>query len=125
MEEKELVKASQSGDEEAFSFLVGKYMKKVFNMALSVTRSHQMADDLTQEIFIKTYYSLPKFRFKSEFGTWLYRTGAGHETVEAMFTTQDCACSGRQPYVDAVLGLLDKSKGENEPTAQGEEADAS
>lgn len=73
MEEKELVQATKSGDEGAFSLLVKKYQSRVFNMALSFTRNRQVADDLAQEIFIKAYFGLPRFKFKSEFGTWLYR----------------------------------------------------
>ena len=73
MEEKKLVQLSQKGDEEAFSLLVKKYQKKVFNLALGLTQNKDMADDLAQEAFIKAFFGLPKFKFKSEFGTWLYR----------------------------------------------------
>lgn len=73
MEEKELVKLSQEGNEEAFAMLVKKYKKKVFNLALSLTKNEDVADDLGQEAFIRAYFGLPKFKFKSEFGTWLYR----------------------------------------------------
>lgn len=78
MEEKELVKASESGDEEAFSSLVKKYLTKVFNMVLHFTRDSQVADDLAQEIFIKAYFALPGFKHRSEFGTWLYRIAVNH-----------------------------------------------
>lgn len=78
MDEKELVKLSQQGDEDAYGSLVHKYERKVFNLAFSMTRSRDLADDLAQEIFIKAYFSLNKFRFKSEFGTWLYRITVNH-----------------------------------------------
>jgi len=73
MEERELVRLSQEGDEEAFALLVKKYEAKVFRLAMSLTQNCEVSDDLAQEVFIKAYFSLPKFRFKSEFGTWLYR----------------------------------------------------
>jgi RNA polymerase sigma-70 factor (ECF subfamily) len=73
MEERELVKLAQEGSEEAFSVLVKKYEKKVFNLAYGLTQNREAADDLAQEVFIKAYSGLPKFHFKSEFGTWLYR----------------------------------------------------
>jgi RNA polymerase sigma-70 factor (ECF subfamily) len=73
MEEKELVRQSKEGNEEAFASLVKKYKTKVFNLAWSLTRDRETADDLAQEVFIKAYLALPKFQFKSEFGTWLYR----------------------------------------------------
>jgi len=78
MEEKELVRLSQSGQPEAFSALVEKYHPRVFSMAYNFTRNREAADDLSQEIFLKAYVALPKFRLKSEFGTWLYRIAVNH-----------------------------------------------
>lgn len=78
MEEKDLVRLSKEGDEEAFSALVKKYKTKVFSLAFSLTRNHEIADDLAQEAFIKAYFALPKFRLNSEFGTWLYRITVNH-----------------------------------------------
>ena len=69
MEEKELVRQSKEGNEEAFASLVKKYKTKVFNLAWSLTRDREAADDLAQEAFIKAYYALPTFQLKSEFGT--------------------------------------------------------
>lgn len=73
MEEKELVQAAQAGSEEAFAALVEKYRIKMFNLAYSITRDPDLADDLAQDVFIKAYESLPKFKSRSGFGTWLYR----------------------------------------------------
>jgi RNA polymerase sigma-70 factor (ECF subfamily) len=78
MEEKELVRQSKEGNEEAFASLVKKYKTKVFNLAWSLTRDRETADDLAQEAFIKAYYALPTFQLKSEFGTWLYRITVNH-----------------------------------------------
>ncbi|NOR15119.1 MAG: sigma-70 family RNA polymerase sigma factor [Candidatus Aminicenantes bacterium] len=73
MDEKELVKKAHQGHEDAFAALVEQYRRKMFNLAYSFTRNHEAADDLAQEVFLKAYLSLPKFQFKSSFGTWLYR----------------------------------------------------
>ncbi len=73
MEDKKLVQLSQQGNQEAFSQLVKKYQRKVFNLALSLAQNKDIADDLAQEAFIKVYFALPKFKFKSKFSTWLYR----------------------------------------------------
>ena len=78
MEEKELVLQSIKGDEEAFGLLVNKYKTKVFNMAYSMTHNRETSDDIAQEVFIKAYKALPKFQFKSQFGTWLYQITANH-----------------------------------------------
>lgn len=47
-------------------------------MAFSFTRDLEAADDLAQEVFIKVYCALGKFKFKSGFGTWLYRIAVNH-----------------------------------------------
>jgi len=78
MEESKLVQQSIHGDEEAFGALVKKYKTKVFNLAFGLTRDRETADDLAQEVFIKAYYALGKFKFKSGFGTWLYRIAVNH-----------------------------------------------
>ena len=78
MEEKDLVRLSKEGNEEAFASLVKKYKTRVFDLAWSLTRDRETADDLAQEVFIKAYFALPKFQFKSEFGTWLYRITVNH-----------------------------------------------
>ncbi len=78
MEDKELIRLSQSGNGEAFGQLVERYKTKVFTLAYGVTRDRAAADDLAQEVFIKSYFALPKFKSQSEFGTWLYRIAVNH-----------------------------------------------
>ena len=78
MEENRLVELSKQGDEEAFGVLVKKYKTKVFNLAYSFTKDRETADDLAQEVFIKVYYALERFKFKSGFGTWIYRIAVNH-----------------------------------------------
>ena len=78
MEENEVVKLAQQGDKEAFSVLVRNYQNKVFGLAINIVRNHETADDLAQEIFIKAYQALPRFRFQSEFSTWLYQIAINH-----------------------------------------------
>jgi RNA polymerase sigma-70 factor (ECF subfamily) len=78
MDEKELIRRSQAGDGEAFGVLVERYKGKVFSLEYGFTRDRTIADDLAQEVLIKAYFSLPKFKAKSEFGTWLYRIAVNH-----------------------------------------------
>jgi RNA polymerase sigma-70 factor (ECF subfamily) len=78
MDEKELVQKSQKGDEDAYRVLVERYQRKVFNMAFSLTLNPDVADDLAQEVFIKAYYALPKFKHKAAFSTWLHQITVNH-----------------------------------------------
>jgi RNA polymerase sigma-70 factor (ECF subfamily) len=78
MDDKELIRRSQEGDGEAFGQLIEKYRNRVYYLAYGLTGNRSEADDLAQEVFIKAFYAIPKFRLKSEFGTWLYRVAVNH-----------------------------------------------
>jgi len=78
MDEKDLIAKSQEGNEEAYGVLVEKYKTKVFNMAYSMTFNREVADDLAQEVFIKAYYALPRFKGKAAFSTWLHQITLNH-----------------------------------------------
>ncbi len=78
MEERRLVELAREGREDAYADLVRNYQSKVFRMAYGFTGNRESADDLTQEIFLKAYLALPRFRFGSAFGTWLYRVAVNH-----------------------------------------------
>ncbi|MCK9245255.1 MAG: sigma-70 family RNA polymerase sigma factor [Candidatus Marinimicrobia bacterium] len=72
-EEVELIRKIQGGNKMAFGQLMERYGERVMSMAFRFTRNHQDAEDLYQETFIKVYRNLDKFRFESEFFTWMYR----------------------------------------------------
>jgi RNA polymerase sigma-70 factor (ECF subfamily) len=78
MDEKDLVQKSQEGNEEAYGVLVETHKRKVFNMVYSLTLNREVADDLAQEVFIKAYYALPKFKGKAAFSTWLHQITVNH-----------------------------------------------
>lgn len=69
----ELIKSFQSGKKAAFDELVLKHKDKVFNLCYWFLGDYQDANDLAQETFLKAYRALKKFRFESEFSTWIYR----------------------------------------------------
>ena len=68
-----LITLFQNGDESTFRILVERYQERVRNLIYSVFHESEIVDDLAQEVFIKVYEALPKFRFESSFYTWLYR----------------------------------------------------
>lgn len=73
IEEIELVNRARKGDKQAFRVLVERYQNKVFGLVLSVVRTKQDAEDITQEAMVKAYFSLSSFHGRSSFYTWLYR----------------------------------------------------
>lgn len=67
-----VVRLAQRGDEHAFSLLVRQYELIVFNYVLRSIGNHQLAEDLTQEIFLRAFQNLPRFSGRSKFTTWLF-----------------------------------------------------
>jgi RNA polymerase sigma-70 factor (ECF subfamily) len=62
-----------AGDIKAFEKLVEKYQKKIYFLALRMTKNHDIADELAQESFVKAYMSLSGFQKGKCFYTWLHR----------------------------------------------------
>jgi len=73
LEEIHIIKRAQSGDKRAFEALVIDSQKKVYNLALKMTKNEQDALDISQEAFIKAYSNIDKFRLDSRFSVWMYR----------------------------------------------------
>jgi RNA polymerase sigma-70 factor (ECF subfamily) len=69
----ELVLQAQQGDVHAFDQLVERYQPKIYGLTYNMTSNREDAEDLTQEIFVKAFQALPRFKGKSSFYTWLYR----------------------------------------------------
>ena len=74
----ELIKATLSGDKVALNRLIEKHYSFTFNVCLKMLYSHQDAEDVNQEIWIKTITHLKNFCYKSAFTTWLYRIAVNH-----------------------------------------------
>lgn len=74
-----LVTSAQRGDKVAFGELVQQTYARVYNLAYQILRNARDAEDLTQDVFVRVWRSLPGFRGESRFTTWLYRvvTNAG------------------------------------------------
>lgn len=69
----ELVHRSQAGDTAAYEELVRRYHGKIYGLVYSMTSSREDAEDLTQEVFVKAWKALGRFRGQSGFYTWVYR----------------------------------------------------
>ncbi|MEE9363129.1 MAG: RNA polymerase sigma factor [Cellulophaga sp.] len=73
-----LIKATLSGDKVALDMLIKRHYSYTFNISLKMLYSHQDAEDVNQEIWIKTITQLKNFQFKSSFRTWIYRITVYH-----------------------------------------------
>lgn len=66
------IEAARSGDEDAFGELMQTHYEAVFRTVLAIVRNEHDARDLCQEIWIKAWRQIEKFRGESKFTTWLH-----------------------------------------------------
>jgi RNA polymerase sigma-70 factor (ECF subfamily) len=73
--ERETIAACQRGDREAFDRLVERYQREIYRLCYRYVGHHEDANDLAQEVFLRAWRSIGRFRGDSAFSTWLYRIG--------------------------------------------------
>ncbi len=76
--EAELVTRTKQGDDAAFAELVTLYQNRIFNFVLARIRHRQQAEDVTQEVLVKAYFSLNKLREPAKFKSWLFSIAHNH-----------------------------------------------
>ncbi len=69
----ELIDGFRRGDESCFNELVRRYQQKVYWIARRVVGTHEDADDVVQDAFVRVYEGLASFRGDANFYTWVYR----------------------------------------------------
>ncbi|MEA3211015.1 MAG: polymerase sigma-70 factor, subfamily [Chthoniobacter sp.] len=68
-----LVAATLAGDDEAFAELVRRHKRRVFGTASRFARDAHQLDDICQEVFVRAFRNLAKFRGDAPFEHWLAR----------------------------------------------------
>lgn len=95
--DKNLIERTLKGDNEAFDMLVIRYRDRVFSLAYHMLLNFEEAEDIAQEVFVRAYRSLGKFRQESGFFTWLYRIAVNIVYTQAKKNTR------RRVLYDEVL----------------------
>ena len=72
-EDRDLVRRTLTGENRAFGFLVDRYQKPVFNVALRISHNPTDAEDIAQTVFMKAFRKLESFDDEQRFFSWLYR----------------------------------------------------
>jgi RNA polymerase sigma-70 factor, ECF subfamily len=110
-----LIERARGGDLDAFNFLVERHERAVFGVAMRYMRSRELAEDVSQDVFLRAYRSLDTFRNEAGegFRTWLLRIAANRalDTLRAQ---------SRRP-ADSLDARLDDEEQSWEPEA-GEES---
>jgi RNA polymerase sigma-70 factor (ECF subfamily) len=68
-----VLRKAQRGDERAFTLILRAYEQPVYNYVLRLVGDRSLAEDLTQEVFLRVYQGLPGFSLRSRFTTWLFQ----------------------------------------------------
>lgn len=71
--DEQIIELYGTNPDKGFEMLVKKYQQKVYWHVRRMVVSHEDAEDLLQDIFIKTYSRWSSFRGESSLGTWIYR----------------------------------------------------
>ena len=71
--ERDAIEACRRGEREAFDRLVLRYQRDVYRLCYRFVNNHEDANDLAQEVFLRAWRAIARFRGESAFSTWLYR----------------------------------------------------
>ena len=101
-----LVSATLSGDDEAFGELVRRYKRRVFSISARYVRNSDELDDVCQEVFIKVYQNLGKFRGDAPFEHWVSKiaVNACYDTLRKQSRKEK-----EVPLEDVEFALCDPS----------------
>ena len=74
--EADLLAGAQGGNLFAFDEIVRRYQRRVYSTALRIVRRHDLADDVTQEAFLRAHRALASYDRARPFGPWICRIAA-------------------------------------------------
>lgn len=72
MDELKVISRLKNGEYEALKLLMDHYQDYVYTMAKRIVRSTGIAEEITQDVFIKVYQKINTYQYQSKFSTWLY-----------------------------------------------------
>lgn len=107
LEDKDLIVLIQGGSKEAFHPLVSRYKNQIFNLIIRSVRDFQLAEEVSQDVFVKAYAGLKQFRFESSFATWLVRIALN--TVKTFQTTKYARQRSKTDYFEEEVTSAQES----------------
>jgi len=73
LSDERIVSRIQTGNTELFSVIIDRYKNKLFRYVNNILKNKDKAEDIIQEVFIKTYINLKGFNTAKKFSSWIYR----------------------------------------------------
>ena len=110
LEDQELIEKLAGADTRNFAFnqLVRKYQERVYWLVRKMVFDHDDTDDVVQEIFIKVWKNLHRFRKDSQLYTWIYRI-ATNECLNFLKKKKRASLLSLSDYQDILVSKLDRS----------------
>jgi len=110
------VRAAQKGDKAAFEAIVSEQHARLYHVCLRMMASPEDAADMMQEVWVKVWRNLPRFKGDSSLSTWLYRVAMNTCLDElrrrkkgAQVSMETLAESGWEPTDPQAEELLERS----------------
>jgi RNA polymerase sigma-70 factor (ECF subfamily) len=114
-----LIRKAQEGDMDAFESLVRKYQGMIYSLCRRIVGTHQAADDLAQETFVKAYFSLSRFDLRWPFYPWLRRIAVNGSFNYLKARKRECRLDERAA-ADPPLAFSTESARPEEKAARAE-----
>ena len=106
--ERDVVRRVRDGDSDAYRLLVERYQARIHRLVGRLLGpDHGDVDDVVQEVFVKAFFSLGKFREDATFGTWITRIAINRARDELKKQSGKVSLDA-EPGEDAVQGLRDR-----------------
>jgi RNA polymerase sigma-70 factor (ECF subfamily) len=71
-----LINSALAGNQAAYSELLNRHKRTIFQIILKIVRNREETEDLVQETFMRAFHSLASYRSEYRFSTWLYKIAA-------------------------------------------------
>ncbi|WP_036604994.1 RNA polymerase sigma factor [Paenibacillus assamensis] len=101
----------QNGDIESFEKIVHRYQKSIFQYCYHMLGNYSEAEDMVQEVFLKAFRNLEKYKEEIPFGAWIYKI-AYHQCIDMI----------RKRRLVKYLPFFYRDEKENKPVDQQIEA---
>ncbi len=105
LSDEELVARTRKGDRSAFAHLVDRHRVSVFNLTFRIVGNREDAEEAAQDVFVRVYKSLDRFRGDARFATWLYRIAVNVSLSAARRSRRSVSTTSLSESEDAEDGL--------------------
>ena len=82
-----LIRKSLNGDLKSFEVLIDEYQDRIFRLISGIVKNHATSQEITQDVFIKSWKNLKKYDFQYNFKSWLYKI-AVNESLNTLKKTR-------------------------------------